>query len=401
MAIINGTAGDDALLGTADPDILNGLDGHDFITGDLGDDALHGDAGDDYLRGDAGNDLLDGGGGVDRVAFRTASAGVTVDLNIQGVAQDTGDGFDTLVGIEQASGSIYDDTLIGDGGDNWLWGGYNPDTNAPGGNETISAGGGNDLVEVGSGNHNLDGGAGIDTLSYFSSEVGTSGSIVFDLALQGSVQATGQGSTSAAGFENLSGSVHGDNLSGDRVDNVLAGDLGDDTLSGAAGDDILYGDGRIAVDTHGTGLAGPITTFSDISATYSLTAGNDTLIGGRGNDTLYGGHGNDVLTGSQNSDRFVIEANSGNDRITDFANQDTIVFTASSGVDSFGDLSLTQVGRDTLVSWGTSDTLLLEGVRARGLNASDFDFGDAAAATLGAEPHGLHHQSAPGLDLIV
>src|SRR5690606_37814671 len=119
----------------------------------------------DFLNGSAGNDIIDGGDGYDRAAFYedAAPGGVTVDLNLQGIAQDTGQGMDTLVNIENVSGSIYGDTLIGDEGDNQLWG--SASTLADGtivttNNDTLSGSGGNDLLVVGIGNHVVDGGSG-------------------------------------------------------------------------------------------------------------------------------------------------------------------------------------------------------------------------------------------------
>ena len=51
------------------------------------------------------------------------SGGATVDLRLQGQAQNTGSqGWDTLVGIENLSGTPFADTLIGDDNANWLWG---------------------------------------------------------------------------------------------------------------------------------------------------------------------------------------------------------------------------------------------------------------------------------------
>ena len=81
------------------------------------------------------------------------------------------------------------------------------------------------------------------------------------MLLQGAAQATGAGSMTLTGFENVSGSYQDDSLTGDGVDNILAGDIGNDVLSGGDGDDTLYGDGRIIVDMHGVGTSGPITTY--------------------------------------------------------------------------------------------------------------------------------------------
>jgi Ca2+-binding RTX toxin-like protein len=424
MAIIDGTPGDDGLFGTPDDDTINGLagndveraragndtlngdDGHDFLVGGDGNDTLNGGNGDDYLRGGEGNDIIDGGAGFDRAAFTVAvndasigetgvQAGATVDLNIQGVAQDTGHGMDTLIGIENVSGTTYDDTLIGNSGDNWIWG--------EGGNDNLQGGGGNDLVETDAGNSFMDGGSGVDTAGFRGSDTFSSG-VNVSLALQGSAQTVAAGaSITLNNFENLTGTIHDDTLTGDSGDNVLAGDEGDDTLVGGAGNDTLYGDGQIAADTHGTGYSGPITLVGNLFAggipAEPPLPGNDVLNGGRGDDYLYGGGGNDTMTGGQGHDHFVIEAYSYRDTITDFSNQDTVVFNVP-GVNAFSDLTFVSVGNDTLVTWGSmSDSLLLQSVKPNQLSASDFQFG-ASSAAAGAMSFAAEDHSANAAHLI-
>lgn len=385
---LTGSAFNDSLNGNNFANVLNGGAGHDLLFGRGGDDVMIGGEGDDFLRGSDGADTLDGGSGWDRVSSFVPSptAGISFDLNIQGVAQDTGQGMDILIGIEHASGTTLNDTLTGDGGDNWLWDGGDGDSAiAASGNDVINAGGGNDLVEVGNGNDTVNGGTGVDTLSFLGgqSEIDANG-VTFSLALQGAAQATEQGSLNASGFENVSGSIHDDVLTGNAGDNIVLGDWGSDTLNGGDGNDSLYGDGRLHVDTHLTGGSGPITLFGDVDAVFppggAGVDGDDTLIGGKGDDSLYGGRGDDVLTGDQGADLFVISAQSGDDRITDFKSADTIVFDALSGVHNFSDLTLVQVGGDTLITWGTTDSLLIEGVRPNRIDASDFSFEGALAA---------------------
>jgi Ca2+-binding RTX toxin-like protein len=422
MADINGTPGDDGLAGTTGDDTINayagddvvngregndtiyGDDGHDLLNAQQGNDTIYGGTGDDLTRPGTGDDYADGGSGYDRVSYASVgtdnlSTGVSVSLELQGTWQDTGGGgVDYLVGFEHLTGTRYDDTLTGDNGDNWLWGGFDPATGIAG-NDTISGGGGNDLVQIGLGNAIVDGGAGTDALTFLGDDVGVPTGITFDLSLQGTSQATSFGDVHATNFENLSGTIFDDNLSGDGGANVLAGDRGDDHLSGGAGDDTLYGDGEINVDTHNLGYSGPITLIGDLfagarSTDPSVRPGNDVLDGGRGDDFLYGGGGDDVMTGGQGHDHFVIEWLSNRDTITDFSNQDTIVFDAP-GVDAFSDLTVVAVGNDTLVTWGTSDSLLLQGVKPNQLSASDFSFGGAAAAALlphhDASPHAADH----------
>lgn len=368
-----GSAFDDFARGDNGNNVLAGFGGHDLLRGRGGNDIIKGGDGDDYLEGGEGDDILDGGNGLDRVAFRTeVTSGAVVDLNIQGVAQFTGHGMDTLIGIEHASGNMFADTLTGNGGDNWLWG--------EAGNDTIFGKAGNDLVQLGAGNSNADGGTGnSDSLSFGGDELFsfiTAAGVTVSLDLQGAPQATEQGSMNLKNFENLSGSNFDDSLTGDKNDNILAGDSGADTLAGGKGDDTLLGDGRIWVDTHGAGTSGPIVTVTDVGQlAFPAPVGNDVLDGGKGNDVLNGGGGDDVLTGGQGKDIFAFGVASGDDRVTDFENNhDRIRFEGIAGVDDFSDLTITAVGPDVLITWGTGDSIVLEGTPIGVIGASDFIF---------------------------
>lgn len=365
-----------SLNGLAGNDMLEGLGGHDALRGRQGNDTLRGGDGDDFLDGGQGDDVIDGSDGFDRAAFFSmATTGVTVDLNLQGVAQNTNQGMDTLIGIEHVSGTRFDDVLIGNAGDNWLRSGVGTDS------DIISGGGGNDLIEVGGGTHTLDGGDGNDTLSLIGNTTDiTMTGVTVSLALQGVGQDTEQGIMTVSGFENLSGSIHDDRLTGDGAANVLAGDEGADQLAGADGNDVLLGDGRTWVDFHGTGGSGPITTDQELSNAFGVGAGNDVLDGGRGDDLLVGGGGDDILNGGVGRDIFAFGPGSGHDRITDFTNvQDKIKFESGFGVGDFSDLLITEAGKGVLITWGDgSSSILLEKTNIRQIGASDFIFGDDA-----------------------
>lgn len=378
--IFNGLGGNDSLLGGRGNDTLYGGDGQDMIYGQQGDDLLYGEAGNDFMRGGSGNDTLDGGAGFDRVSFfptgsDTVASGVTVSLLLQGVAQDTGQGMDTLVGIEALSGTPFNDSLTGDNNANWL---VSADFDGAGGDDQLYGLGGNDLLEVAAGNHILDGGTGFDTLSFNALGFALPNGVTASLALQGAAQVTGIGSMTITNVEGLSGTSFGDTLTGDAAANGLYGAGGDDVLSGGAGNDVLYGDGIVSAYDSTGNTVGP-QVYADV-APFDQVAGNDVLDGGLGEDRLYGGRGDDVLTGGKGSDLFVIEAQSGHDRITDFKHADTIVFDPTSGALSFSDLVFTAVGKDTLISWGTGDTLLVEGAKPKSFGVGDFSFGAPAAA---------------------
>jgi serralysin len=214
---LTGTAGADDLSGAGGNDTLFGLGGDDRLDGRAGDDTLNGGSGNDTILGGDGNDTLDGGSGGDTASYAEATAGVTVDLAVTG-PQSTGEGSDTLISIENLTGSAFADALKGTSGDNVLIGGA--------GDDTLFGFGGNDR---------LDGGDGIDTVSYAGVATGVNVNLNF------SSQYTGAGSDTLFSIENLAGSAFADTLTGNAGANALSGGGGSDRLTGGLGRDILTG----------------------------------------------------------------------------------------------------------------------------------------------------------------
>lgn len=95
----------------------------DILIGDAQNNSLFGNEGDDTLSGGLGNDFLEGGDGTDTASYTDELGGVAVSLAIVGQQNTIGAGLDTLVGIENLIGSGFNDTLTGDGGANFLFGG--------------------------------------------------------------------------------------------------------------------------------------------------------------------------------------------------------------------------------------------------------------------------------------
>ena len=120
-----GTAGNDTLIGTSGPD---------FICGEGGDDVIFGSLGDDVIDGGPGADQVDGGPGSDRIYYGNHTAGVTVTLaggaDDGNASDDNGSRRDRVdANVEQVSGTVYDDVLIGaDGVTNVLSGSLGDDT---------------------------------------------------------------------------------------------------------------------------------------------------------------------------------------------------------------------------------------------------------------------------------
>jgi Ca2+-binding RTX toxin-like protein len=127
--------------GVGSTDTLTNIEG---LIGTHSADTLTGGQGDQWFIGRGGSDAIDGGDGSDWVSYISSPAGVTVNLDVGNAADGWGGvwalgGIDTLTSIENAEGSEFDDTLIGDGGENVLAGG--------GGNDTLTGGLADDIFD--------------------------------------------------------------------------------------------------------------------------------------------------------------------------------------------------------------------------------------------------------------
>lgn len=182
-------------------------------------------------------------------------------------------------------------------------------------------------------------------------------------------------------IEIVNGTADGDELSGTDGSDTILGRLGDDTIDGGAGPDRLRG--GVGNDDISGGAGGDVLGGGQ---------GRDTLSGDGGNDILFGGNGHDVLNGGAGNDRLL--GGKGNDTATGGEGADTFVFKNKTIVDGQTDVVTDfEVGTDTIEMANTSFdelditdgtdgaeiaigdyTIVLEGVAAADLSASDFDF---------------------------
>jgi len=164
---IDGTSGNDNIVGTNGDDVICAGPGDDTISGRRGNDTILGEDGNDLAQPGGGNDTFDGGNGTDEINYNEGAptGGATIHLGTQ-TATAPGAGSDTLVSVENATGSRFDDNITGSGGDNVISGRDGNDTsNGKGGNDTIFGGAGNDTLTGQNGNDTIIGGAGNDSLN--------------------------------------------------------------------------------------------------------------------------------------------------------------------------------------------------------------------------------------------
>ncbi|ASF48041.1 hypothetical protein [Methylovulum psychrotolerans] len=153
------------LIGSNYGDTLTGSAAANALFGMNGNDTLNGGDGNDTLNGGADNDTLDGGAGIDMALYSSATLGVSVNLALTTAQNTLGAGTDTLLNIENLTGSAYNDVLLGSTANNTLLGGAGNDLLAGGlGNDTLTGGAGQDTFAF---NSTL-GAANIDTLTDFS-----------------------------------------------------------------------------------------------------------------------------------------------------------------------------------------------------------------------------------------
>ncbi|MFN5194755.1 MAG: beta strand repeat-containing protein [Cyanobacteriota bacterium] len=304
----NGTAGDNRIIGNSGANTLNGA---------AGDDQLRGEAGNDVLIGGAGTNRLDGGAGIDTASYAASAAAVAVSLAVSDPQNTLGAGIDTLLAIENLTGSAFNDVLTGNAGANALNGGA--------GGDDLAGGAGNDTYVVDN--------AGDVVVEFINGGVDlVQSSITWVLSNNGVENLTLTGSAAIRGTGNPLANV----ITGNGGANLLSGRGGNDTLLGGGGNDTLGGgagnarlDGGAGTDTASYSAAATAVTVSLAVTTAQATGdGSDTLLavecltgsafndqlsgntlanqldGGAGNDTLSGGTGADQLSGGAGNDCF-------------------------------------------------------------------------------------------------
>jgi Ca2+-binding RTX toxin-like protein len=305
-----GNFGDDNIFGRGGDDIIRGNDGNDFVAGGLGDD------------------VIIGGDGVDTASYLFATGGILVNLGTSGFQNTLSDGMDNLFGIENLSGSLHGDILIGDDNDNRLEGlDGNDALSGMDGNDVLFGGAGNDTLSGGLGNDVLEGGSGSDWAVYHHA-------VVVNLNVEAQ-NTFGAGIDTLRDIENLAGSIHGD---------ALGGNAGRNEIDGNGGNDWLFGRG-----------------------------GNDILRGGFGDDMIAGNSGSDFLVGDAGSDTFIFDDDWGNDIIADFeVGEDVLDFGLVTGLDNTFQFHVSESSGNAVIGYGLTNSVTLQGVSLVELDSGEW-----------------------------
>jgi serralysin len=334
LSNIGGGTGNMAIArGTIIENVITG-GGADTVIGNSAVNNISTGAGDDTLSGGAGADTLNGGTGTDTATFATASGAVQVYLtwgNVRGA-----DGDDILVSIENATGSAFDDRVIGSAGVNILYGGAGADI--------VKSKGGADTLYGEAGADKLVGGADVDTLFG-----GADGDVLSGIGGNDIIHGDD-------GNDFLYGNGDNDTLYGDANDDKLKGGTGNDTLNGDSGLDRLFGGKGDDVLNGGTE--------------------DDYLYGENGLDTLNGGTGDDNLTGGLHADIFVFQLGGGYDRIKDWEDNVDRVDLTSFGFSGIADVLAiaTDWAAGVRLDFTDGSMLLIENETKADLLAGEFIF---------------------------
>lgn len=285
------------------------------IGGDWG-DFLEGDDQDNVLKGGPGDDILVGRAGSDTASYAGGFGGVFVDLSAGEGHWNAAEG-DTLLSIENVSGTDYSDVLIGTAGANRLDG--------RGGQDLLVGGGGADILIGGEHDENVSGAR----AGYADSD----GPVWIDLS-----RAEGHWSDAEGDqlffIDDVEGSNFDDVLTGGARRNWLAGAGGDDRLQGGAGADTIDGGGGADTAVYSGEYGGVFVDLAAGRGHWNAAEGDlltsiENLAGTSYDDWLFGDRGMNAIDGDAGSD--TINGGFGADTLSGGAGLDTVSYVGEFG----------------------------------------------------------------------
>jgi Ca2+-binding RTX toxin-like protein len=370
-----------------------GTDGNDILVGSTTIDRLAGGKGDDFYFVDNRADLI-----FENAGEGTDSAQVADNFylyaNIENLTLAAGAGNIFGVGNELANiitGNEGDNTLLAGAGVDVVHAGAGVDiVYGESGDDQLFGDAGNDFLAGGIGNDTIDGGAGGDSVyGEAGNDVLYGGSTFeFDILVGGDGNDVLHGDSGMADYDYLYGNAGDDSFYVDTGDDLTFENVGEGTdtvyanVAGANNGVYLYANIENLV------LLGT-TTFGVGNELNNVMTGNvsgNYLLGGAGDDVLNGKAGNDVLFGQAGADRFVFEHGTGGDVIGDFAaGTDKIDLIAIGYSWAQVQNSMHENGGNTAIDLGGGDLVVLNGVTAAQLHASDFLLASGTATVAAAQ----------------
>jgi Ca2+-binding RTX toxin-like protein len=371
-----GEGGNDWLFGDGGDDLLEGGTGNDELDGWQGADTMIGGTGDDVYNVDSASDVVTeyANEGIDTVKVRKPS--YTLPTNFEnadlryysGSISVTGNSADNVfimgIGAQSVMGGAGIDTVsyaytgaVSVDLLNWTYGGEAADDYMTG-IENLTGSAYNDVLRALGTQSIIDGGPGADTMEgrngpdiYY---VDNAGDVVIEVAGGGTdeVRIRNLASYTLPGYvEKLTnytnlmftgtGNSQNNEINGGTTTDYLHGGAGHDTLNGGDGDDELHGDND-----------------------------HDILNGGAGSDLMYGGYGNDVFYVEYEGDWVVELIGEGTDHVyTSLVNYmlsdhvENLTFNGVGDPDlnfigsNVGNILIGKGGNDILDGLGLSDEL--------------------------------------------
>jgi Ca2+-binding RTX toxin-like protein len=294
------------------------------------------------------------------VSYSSSSTDLTINIGMSG-PQTIGQGFgtDTLTSVEGIITGSGNDTITGDGHDNY--------------------------IDAGGGNNTIDGGAGNDTVSYAS----TPGSMSIDLSLTTQSVSHNSSTDQVTSVENVVGTAQNDSIIAGNNDNVIDGGFGgelNDTLS------YIHATSGVTIDySAGTGT-GHVTGGSGHDTLTNIgniigSGFNDTLVVGLNPHNLSGGYEVQTFDGGAGSDtldfsHLTAGVNTNNPGIPTLTSVETLIGTSFADVMNapFGSTTVTVNGGggDDQLSSSSSNQALVGGDGNDTLQLGEFDNTDSA-----------------------
>lgn len=306
-----------------------------------------GHGGDDFVETVANEftNLFIGGDGVDTISYRGSAEGVVIDLN------DTirDDGIDTIDEFEIAIGSQFDDTIIGAGFENQLFGlRGNDDISTGGGVNHVNGGKGDDRITFSFGTEDngsvLDGGKGTDTL-FIGDAADGSNSFTYELT-SADVKGIERLEVDATGGANVL--FRASQFTFDEVE-MSGNDAGEREVIFLAMAELTHLD------------------LSDLTMTYSEEdffglnikgdADDETIIGTREGDNIFAGGGDDFVEGGAGSD--LMEGGEGIDTLSYASSDGGVIVDLGEGSGSGSDAQEDRIiGFENLIGSSHADLLV-------------------------------------------